>query len=177
MNNSEMSKMYILIRDSVDIGHAVLGAAHASLGGYLDFTNLDKRPCEEVVEVHQWVNNSFRKVVCKVTDDEFDRAIVVAKKEGLVYRAMQECALGDGDISLVFAPRDEWPKFFKYLRLWRGGDDSGGITVPEPPNGYTMIGWGRIRDKENELILDAMGKWVAPGCRGGYYVRAKPVAK
>jgi len=27
-------KMYILILDSVDLGHAILGAAHASLGGY-----------------------------------------------------------------------------------------------------------------------------------------------
>ena len=120
-------KMYILIKDSVDLGHAILGAAHASLGGYLTFTsdafvqeyrgNADWSHVRSDTE--EWAEDSFRKVVCGVTDELFDSAKVVAEKYGLAYRAMQECALGDGDISLVFAPRREWPKFFKFLGLYK----------------------------------------------------------
>ena len=35
------SSMYILIKDSVSTGHAVLAAAHASLSGYLTFIDHD----------------------------------------------------------------------------------------------------------------------------------------
>jgi len=114
-------KMYILIKYSVDLGHAILGAAHASLGGYLDFTSqVSMALTPELAETtDQWVTESFRKVVCKVTDEEFDRAYFIAREGNMKFRAMQESALGDGDISLVFAPRRDWPKFFKYLKLYR----------------------------------------------------------
>lgn len=100
-----MSKMYILIKESVDLGHAVLSAAHASLSGYLTF--------KDDPAVEDWVTNSFRKVVCMVTDDEFDDA-----KQYSDHRVMTESSLDDAEVAIVFKPRNTWPDFFKSLRLY-----------------------------------------------------------
>ena len=58
--------MYILIRESVPLGFAVLSAAHASLACYLKF--------REAPEVATWLSGPFYKVICKVSDDEFEKA-------------------------------------------------------------------------------------------------------
>lgn len=112
------SKMYILILDSVDLGHAILAAAHASLSGYLLFTEYEQR-FKGVTPTQSWVTNSFRKVVCKVSQTEFDKAKTYFK-EGSEFRIMNECGLpGNPEVALVFAPREEWPPFFKSLKLYK----------------------------------------------------------
>ena len=110
------AKIYILVRESVDLGHAILGAAHASLGGFLTWEN---EPCEPPhVPMRDWARESFRKVVCRVTDAEFEKAKTYGK-EGVDYRVMTESALDNDAVSLVFRPREEWPDFFKSLKLYR----------------------------------------------------------
>jgi hypothetical protein len=47
--------MYILIRESVPLGFAVLGAAHASLACYLKF--------RDAPEVTTWQSGPFYKVI------------------------------------------------------------------------------------------------------------------
>jgi peptidyl-tRNA hydrolase len=59
-------KMYILIRESIAPGFAVLAAAHASLAAYLKF--------KDTPEVAEWISGTFYKAVCRVTDEEFERA-------------------------------------------------------------------------------------------------------
>lgn len=49
-------RMYILIRESVPAGFAVLAAAHASLAAYLKF--------KETPEVADWLAGPFYKAVC-----------------------------------------------------------------------------------------------------------------
>ncbi|HEX7376888.1 MAG TPA: peptidyl-tRNA hydrolase, partial [Pirellulales bacterium] len=61
-----MLKMYIIVRESVPKGFAVLDAAHASLACYLKF--------RESEEIQSWLAGPFYKVVCKVTDSEFESA-------------------------------------------------------------------------------------------------------
>jgi len=58
--------MYILIKDDVPPGFAVLAAAHASLAGYLKF--------KQTPEVIEWLSGPFYKTVCRVSDTEFERA-------------------------------------------------------------------------------------------------------
>lgn len=99
-------KSYILIRDSVPTGFAVLAAAHASLAMYLGFRDSD--------EVRQWLEGPFRKAVCKVSDEEFERA-----KQVPDHVLITESALGGQEVALAFRPRVEWPKSFKFLRLFR----------------------------------------------------------
>lgn len=108
--------MYILIKDSVDLGHAILGSAHASLGGYLTWENAE--PTEEHVPVKDYAKESFRKVVCKVSSAEFEEAKTFGVP-GIDYRVMTESALDNGEVSLVFRPRIVWPEFFKKLKLYR----------------------------------------------------------
>ena len=104
------SKMYILVRDEVinkDPGHAILSVAHAAAAAGRDWHGDN--------EFEDWANNSFRKVLCRVSDKEFEKA----KTYDLEHRVMTECALDDEEISMVFKPRKEWPKFFNFLKLWR----------------------------------------------------------
>jgi len=51
-------KMYILIRETIPHGFAVLAAAHASLACYLKF--------KDTPEVSEWLSGPFYKAVCKV---------------------------------------------------------------------------------------------------------------
>lgn len=59
-------KMYILVREAVPAGFAILAAAHASLACYLKF--------RDAPEVAAWLAGPFYKVVCRVSDAEFEAA-------------------------------------------------------------------------------------------------------
>lgn len=58
--------MYILIKDSIPQGYAILAAAHASIAVYQEFHNTP--------EVIDWISGPFYKVICKVSDNEFENA-------------------------------------------------------------------------------------------------------
>lgn len=124
------SKMYILIKDSVDLGHAINAAAHASLGGYLTFINTPISPDSFLaikdtfshnlinLRTNEWATNSFKKVVCKVTQSEFEKAKTYGKNM-VDYRIMTESSLNNEEVAIVFAPKEEWENFFKFLKLYR----------------------------------------------------------
>jgi hypothetical protein len=99
-------KMYILIKESVPTGIALVAAAHASLAAYLKF--------KDTPEVQEWLAGPFFKVVCKVTDEEFERA-----KECPDHVVVTESALGGAEVALAFRPRDVWPGAFRFFRLHR----------------------------------------------------------
>ena len=99
-------KMYILVKDSVPLGLAMVAVAHASLAAYLKF--------RDTPEVGQWLSGSFRKVVCKVTDVQFEAA-----KAEPDYVVLTESALENQAVALAFRPRAEWPPVFKSYQLYR----------------------------------------------------------
>lgn len=99
-------KMYILIRESIPTGFAVLAAAHASLACYLKF--------REAPEVAAWLAGPFYKAICKVSDAEFERA-----KEVADHVVLTESALDGQEVAIAFKPRAEWPKAFRFYRLYR----------------------------------------------------------
>jgi peptidyl-tRNA hydrolase len=125
--SSNKSKMYILIRDDVDLGHAILSASHASLSGYLTFVESDLKMGNlylnsiygaTITKTEFWAKESFRKVVCKVSIDEFEKA----KTYGINmkdYRIMVESGLGGMEVAIVFKPRDNFEPFFKSLKLYK----------------------------------------------------------
>ena len=51
-------KMYILVRDDVPLGFAMVAVAHASLACYLKF--------QHAPAVSAWLSGPFFKAVCKV---------------------------------------------------------------------------------------------------------------
>jgi hypothetical protein len=99
-------KTYVLIRESVPLGFAVLAAAHASLACYLRF--------RDAPEVAQWLSGPFAKVVCKVSDEDFGRA--KAFEDHVV---LTESALGDLEVAIAFKPREEWPTAFRFYKLYK----------------------------------------------------------
>ena len=105
-DNREHLKMYILVREGVPPGFAVLAAAHASLAAYLRF--------RDTPEVAEWVSGTFYKAVCKVTDAEFEQARGLAE-----HVVLTESALGGQEVALAFKPRREWPRAFRFYRLYR----------------------------------------------------------
>lgn len=99
-------KMYILVRDDVPLGFAMVAVAHASLAGYLRF--------KDTSEVQEWVAGPFFKAVCKVSASEFEHAKTVAD-----HVVLTESALANAEVAIVFRPRAEWPKMFRFFRLYR----------------------------------------------------------
>lgn len=99
-------KMYILVKDSVPAGFAVLGAAHASLAAYLKF--------KDEPAVAEWLSGPFYKTICKVTDAEFERAKAVDD-----HVVLTESALEGAEVAIAFCPRAEWPKMFRFFKLYR----------------------------------------------------------
>lgn len=109
--------MYILVRDDVPLGYAMVAVAHASLAGYLTF--------QHTPEVREWLNGPFFKAVCKANAKEFENAKQVAD-----HVVLTESALDNQEVAIVYKPRAHWPKMFKFLRLYR---DS--ASMPRSPQG------------------------------------------
>ncbi|MDM5176016.1 hypothetical protein PO883_02225 [Massilia sp. DJPM01] len=99
-------KMYILVRDDVPLGFAMVAVAHASLAGYLKF--------KDTPEVQAWLAGPFFKAVCIVNAREFENA-----KQVEDHVVLTESALDNREVAIVFRPREEWPKMFKFLKLYR----------------------------------------------------------
>lgn len=101
-------KMYIAIKEWVPTGHALNIAAHAGLIGYLEFND---RP-----DTQFWLDTSFKKVTCMVSDEEF-----VELKKVEHSKVITESRLDNDEVAIVFAPRNklEWPEIMSTLRLWK----------------------------------------------------------
>ena len=56
----------------------------------------------------------FRKAVCKVSEEEFEKAKGVAD-----HVVLTESALDGQEVAIAFKPREEWPKAFKFYPLYR----------------------------------------------------------
>ena len=105
----ETSKMYILVKDTIPVGHAVNSAAHASLELYLQYGN------EPAMQA--WLEHSFKKVSCKVTEEEFELA---KRFDGIDHIVITEGNLGGTETAIAFVPRpaDDWCGFFNRLPLY-----------------------------------------------------------
>jgi peptidyl-tRNA hydrolase len=99
-------KMYILVKDSVPLGLALAAVGHASLACYLKY-----RDDPEMVE---WLANSFRKVICKVSEQQFEQA-----KQAHPCVTLTESALNGQEVALGFKPRVDWDPGFKFFPLYK----------------------------------------------------------
>lgn len=101
--------MYILVKASAPRGLGVNAVGHAALAGYLKY--------KDHPETQEWLETSFRKVTCLVSDEEFEKA----KKtdDTLIITESDWKNEGNDEIALVFRPRKEWPEIFKEFKLYR----------------------------------------------------------
>lgn len=114
MNDSSKLKMYICIKKSIP-SHKVLGAAHGVLMAHLKFSHTTA--FEHGKWYSEWLKNSFRKVICEVTDEEFNQLKELDDFKMGWAIVVTESALDNQEIAIVFCPRPAWPKCFKYFPL------------------------------------------------------------
>jgi len=98
--------MYILIRDNLPVGFDIVGAAHASVGVVLKY--IDHK------DTVDWIENSFRKVICRVNDKEFEQAKSVED-----HIIISENTLDDMELAIAFGPRRDWPTNFCCFKLYK----------------------------------------------------------
>lgn len=101
--------MYIGIRKGIPNGHAINCAAHASLMCYLEH--------QDRYFTKTWLEESFKKVTCKITDEQFER---MRQIEGAVI--VSESALNYTETAVAIPPYEEYTDedyhFLKSLKLW-----------------------------------------------------------
>ena len=104
-------KMYICIKENTPVGIAMNSAAHGSLMCHLKYYDHDIR-----TNYHTWLEKSFKKVTCAVTDAEF--AMLKSIEDHLV---VTESRLNHSEVAVVLMPRhdNDWPEFVNLLKLWK----------------------------------------------------------
>lgn len=100
-----MLKMYILVKDTVPSNYVPVVCAHASLSCYLKY--------EHTSDMEMWINFSFKKVVVKVNDSEFELAKEIEKS-----LVITESSLNNMEVAIVLSPRQNFPEFVKRLPLY-----------------------------------------------------------
>lgn len=100
-------KMYILVRDSVATGYAVNGVAHASVACLLKFMSYR--------DMQRWLADSFKKVTCRVTDEQLAEAMQEADNHVVI----TESVIGHETVAVAFCPRKEWPECFAEYKLYK----------------------------------------------------------
>ena len=98
-------KMYIVIKNDVPDKLVPVISAHASLACYRKF--------QENEDMTIWINGIFKKVVCLANETEFNS---LKEEERLVL--LTESSLDNREVCLVFCPREEYPKRFRFLKMW-----------------------------------------------------------
>ena len=100
--------MYICIKQDTPVGMAMNAAAHAGLMCHLKFSDDG--------EYLDWLENSFKKVTCSVSDAEF--AMLKSLPDSFV---VTESRLNNAELAVVLKPRqpNEWPEFVNLLKLWK----------------------------------------------------------
>jgi len=98
-------KMYILLKNTIPDKLVPVIAAHASLACYKKY--------EADENMIKWINTVFKKVVCVVDESEFESFKTEPNSVLLT-----ESALDNQEVCLAFCPREEYPKRFKFLKMW-----------------------------------------------------------
>ena len=99
-------KMYIMAKEDVPVGKAITSVAHASLAAYLKW--------KDDPEVISWVEGIFYKVVCKVSNKNFEDLKSVDD-----HIVMTESSMDNQEIVIVFKPRADYPELFKFFKLYK----------------------------------------------------------
>lgn len=105
-------KAYILIKDTAPIGLGINAASHC---GFL----LNKlNGCDNFKE---WEKNSFRKVTCLVTNEQFEEAMAMTNPcDRIVFVENDWDGHETEPMGVVFAPKYSFPDFFRSFKLHSG---------------------------------------------------------
>lgn len=105
-------KIYIAVLDKVPSHMVPVLVAHAMLGAHIQFQR--DLPPESYQRYGEWIRNSFRKVVVKVNQKEFDKIALLPE----VYLAHENTTLEGNKSCAVVLPGAEMPNVLKFAKLW-----------------------------------------------------------
>jgi hypothetical protein len=80
---------------------------------------------KDTLEVQAWLSGPFFRAICKANAKEFENA-----KQVDDHVVLAKWALGDQEVAIVFQPRHEWPRMFKFLPLYRDAPQGGSDPRP-----------------------------------------------
>lgn len=104
-------KLYIAVLDEFPDYMVPTLVAHSILGAHLKFeTNLDYK---------NWLLNSFKKVVVRVTEKEFNKIQELPH----VYLGHEIHTLEGRKSCAVICPREGTPNVLKFAKLWKPTND------------------------------------------------------
>jgi hypothetical protein len=96
--------MYVLIKDCVPTGFALVAAAHVSLAACLQF--------KDTPEICEWIFGPFGKTVCEVNETKFEVAKMIVDNV-----IITESTSENMKVPIAFKPRQEWPKQLRRFAL------------------------------------------------------------
>jgi len=100
--------MYVLIKEDIYVGYAMMAIGHGVLACHLKF--------KDDLDYQDWLKNSYQKCICSVSNEEFNNAKAMGK-----HIVVRESGLNNCETALVFCPRN--PKFlekaFKKYKFWK----------------------------------------------------------
>lgn len=99
--------MYIAVLDEFPDHMTPTLVAHAVLGAHLQFTGM--------LAYELWLEESFRKVVLRVNQKEFDKIAALPN----VWLAHENNTLDGKKSCAVVRPREETPNVLKFAKLWK----------------------------------------------------------
>lgn len=119
---TESYRMYILVKDTVPDNYVPLMVGHAviKLMWEFEFNGYNRSDW-----VYTWIEeHNMKKIICRVSEQEFQQAIsevngyiIQSETSGLDPEHLTDCIA-------AFVPRLEYPKSFKYFKLWTVKDGS-----------------------------------------------------
>ena len=99
-------KLYIAVLDQVPSFMVPTLVAHTMLGAHMKF-------CQDY-DYHDWLINSFKKVVVKVNQKEFDKIKLIDE----VYLGHENKTLDGVPSCAILLPSNEYPNVIKFAKLW-----------------------------------------------------------
>lgn len=110
MTDPSQLKMYIAVLDEFPDFMVPTLVAHSVIAAHLKFSS------ENVSDSYmEWLNDSFKKVVVRVNQKEFDR---ISKLDD-VHLGHENSTLGAKKSCVVVCPRYEIPNVLKFAKLWK----------------------------------------------------------
>ena len=100
-------KLYVAVLNTVPHHMVPVLVAHSVLGAHLRFS-LE----EHLYDV--WLQNSFKKVVLKVNQKEFDKIRLLPN----TYQGYENSVLEGRKSCLVVCPRYDYPNVIKFAKMW-----------------------------------------------------------
>lgn len=128
--NPEHLKLYIAVRDDCPDFMVPTLVAHAVLGAHQAFSLSTQRETVQKPYIN-WFYNSFKKVVLRTNQKEFNKIIEMRKElyfESGIFLAHENKTCNGEKTCAVVSPRGDYPNVIKFAKLWKPKYDTLSIS-------------------------------------------------